>query len=89
MMRFFSSSNFSALDVDVSPELGPDPEPFRGSVPRRASFVGGGRGRSRPFMIVSLLRRGSPDSFVGFARSRRHGRDAGVSLPVVLRAHGA
>lgn len=49
-IRFFSSSNFSALDM-VPPPDAANP-PLRGSPPRRGSLGGGPRGRSRLLIIV-------------------------------------
>lgn len=51
-IRFFSSSNFSALDM-VPPPGAANP-PLRGSPPRRGSVGGGPRGRSRLLIIVSV-----------------------------------
>lgn len=57
-IRFFSSSNFSALDNVVLSAGGAAKPPLRGSPTRRGSLCvrispeGGPRGRSRPFIIA-------------------------------------
>lgn len=72
MIRFFSSSNFSALDMELSAG------PFRKSPPRLESPAGGGRGRSRPFIIVPLPKWVTPISRMICAESRGHGREVGA-----------